>query len=93
MLTRLQEQCEQSRPSLLFEADIRLNCPRRIKGMGRGWGAEWGEGKAGGCLTCDKLNKDAAYAPDVSLKAPAQAKDDFRRPVVPGGHNGAVILL
>ena len=22
-----------------------------------------------------------------------QAKDDFRRPVVPGGHNGAVILV
>ncbi|KAA6421710.1 MAG: hypothetical protein FRX49_08321 [Trebouxia sp. A1-2] len=36
-----------------------------------------------GCgLTCDKLNKDAAYAPDVSLKAPAQAKDDLRRPAV-----------
>ena len=49
--------------------------------------------RAGVCLTCDKLNEDAAYAPDVSLKAPAQAKDDFRRPVVPGGHNGAVILV
>ncbi len=52
-----------------------------------------GEGQAGVCLTCDKLNKDTAYAPDVSLKAPAQAQDDFRRPVVPGRHNGAVILL
>ena len=59
--------------------------------MGGRWGVEGGG--AGVCLTCDQLNKDAAYAPDVSLKAPAQAKDDFRRPVVPGGHNGAVILL
>ena len=44
-------------------------------------------------LAKQNLSKDAAYAPDVSLKAPTQAKDDFRRPVVPGRHNGAVILL
>lgn len=63
------------------------------QGTGRGVGG-WERGRvAGVCLTCDQLNEDAAYAPDVSLKAPAQAKDDFRRPIVPGRHNGAVILL
>ena len=43
--------------------------------------------------TCDKLYKYAAHAPDVSFKAPAQAQYHFRRPVVAGGHDGAVVLI
>ena len=46
------------------------------------------------CLhTCDQLNKDAAYAPDVSLKAPPQPQDDLRRSVVASGHHSAVVLI
>ena len=44
-------------------------------------------------ITCDQLNKDAANAPDVGLKAPAQSQNDLRGPVVARAHNGAVVLI
>ena len=93
MLTKQLEHCANN-PGHVSQSKYQIQLPTIQKGMSVGWGSrEGGGGKAGVCLTCDQLHEDAAYAPDVSLKAPTQAKDDFRRPVVPGRHNGAVILV
>lgn len=40
-----------------------------------------------------ELEHDAADGPDVTRLRPAQFKDDFRGPVVPCGHNRAVVLV
>ena len=43
--------------------------------------------------TCDKLHQDAADAPDVSGKGPAEAQDHLRGSVVPRAHDLAVVLV
>ena len=39
-----------------------------------------------------ELEDNAANAPDIARLAPAELQDDLGRPVVPGGHNTAVVL-
>ena len=39
-----------------------------------------------------EFEEDAANAPDITRLRPAQLQDDLRRPVVPGGHDGRVVL-
>lgn len=44
-------------------------------------------------FTCDQLHKDAANAPDVGLKAPAQPQNDLWRSIVARADYGAVVLI
>ena len=39
-----------------------------------------------------ELKDNAANTPDIARLAPAELQDNLGRPVVPGGHNTAVVL-
>lgn len=40
-----------------------------------------------------ELDEDAADAPDVTREGPAQSQDDLWRSIMPGGHDGRMILI
>ena len=41
----------------------------------------------------EEFHQDTSDTPDVTGEAPSEVQDDFRSPVVTGGHNGGVVFV